>query len=722
MARVVAPGATPARRFEDAAPESLRDPRLRSNLRLATETIRAKRDRVVAELPDWEQLRTAAAQIKDSALLGLDRRLVQLEATVTAAGGTVHWARDGAEANSIVLDVARRHGVGEVVKVKSIATDEIGLNDALRSAGVDVIETDLAELIVQLADDRQSHIVVPAIHKGRREIRDVLAKGLDLPKLGAEPGELAEAARLFLRRRFLGARMGVSGANFVVAETGTVALVESEGNGRMCTTLPEVLVSVVGIEKVVPTWRDLEVFLQLLPRSATGERMNPYTSLWTGTTDGDGPREFHLVMLDNGRTRALADEVGRQALRCIRCGACLNVCPVYQRTGGHAYGSVYPGPIGAILTPLLVDTPEAATLPYASTLCGACGDVCPVGIEIPKLLVHLRSKAPESWFERFSMAQLAKAFGSRRRYEGLQRTARVAQRPLVRGGVIRSVPGPINAWTGSRDLPPVAAQSFRDWWRERNRTPRSASGRIKLPAPSHASGRAYAAVAGSASGSPAKVPVATSEPTDARGAVLARVEKAVAGARIPEVERRYRSSWDLETDGLVDLFCRRVGDYNATVERVDVGSLAPALARVAGSRTLVIPSGLPQKFRPDGARLLEDDGLGVDELDGVDGALTGAALGIAETGTIVLDAGDSQGQRALTLVPDFHLCVISADQLVGGMPEAIRALMASGHATRPITFVSGPSATSDIELQRVEGVHGPRQLHVLMVEGDPDGM
>ena len=380
--------------FPDAARTALRDSQLRHNLARATATIRDKRDRVVAELPDWEQLRLAGAALKDEALHNLDSYLLQVEERVTAAGGQVHWARDAAEANAIVIDLVRATGVDEVVKVKSMATQEIELNEALEEAGIAARETDLAELIVQLGKDRPSHILVPAIHRNRAEIRELFLRTMpEAPRdLSDAPRELAEAARTHLRRKFLSAKVAISGANFVVAETGTLVVVESEGNGRMCLTLPEVLISVVGIEKVVPTWRDLEVFLQLLPRSSTGERMNPYTTTWTGVTPGDGPSTFHLVLLDNGRTNVLADPVGRQALRCIRCSACLNVCPVYERTGGHAYGSVYPGPIGAILNPQLHGTASARdrTLPYASTLCGRCFEVCPVRIDIPEVLVHLR--------------------------------------------------------------------------------------------------------------------------------------------------------------------------------------------------------------------------------------------------------------------------------------------------------------------------------------------
>ncbi|MFE5917705.1 LutB/LldF family L-lactate oxidation iron-sulfur protein [Streptomyces sp. NPDC056468] len=474
--------------FPKAAHEAVHDTTLRGNLRHATHTIRAKRAKAVAEVSDWAALREAGKQIKDHTLRHLDRYLVQLEESVTAAGGTVHWAADADEANRIVADLVKATGESEVVKVKSMATQEIGLNEALEAEGIRAYETDLAELIVQLGKDRPSHILVPAIHRNRGEIRDIFRAemgewGRPAPDgLTDTPAELAEAARLHLREKFLRAKVGVSGANFMVAETGTLVVVESEGNGRMCLTLPETLISVVGIEKIVPTWRDLEVFLQTLPRSSTAERMNPYTSMWTGTTDSetaDGPRTFHLVLLDNGRTDTLADEVGRQALRCIRCSACLNVCPVYERAGGHAYGSVYPGPIGAILSPQLrgVTSEIDASLPYASSLCGACYEVCPVAIDIPEVLVHLRERVVEGGqvisngnkvvlkpakghaAERAAMRAARWAFS----HPGALRTGqRLAAR--TRRLHPRSLPGPGRAWSGTRDLPAVPAEPFRDWW------------------------------------------------------------------------------------------------------------------------------------------------------------------------------------------------------------------------------------------------------------------
>ncbi|TFV86951.1 LutB/LldF family L-lactate oxidation iron-sulfur protein [Blastococcus sp. CT_GayMR16] len=465
------------RSFPDAAREALRDGQLRANLGHATSTIRAKRAAVVGELPDWAELREAGRAIKAATMARLDEHLIALEEQVTARGGTVHWARDAIEANAIVTRLVQATGADEVVKVKSMATQEIGLNEALEAAGITAHETDLAELIVQLGDDKPSHILVPAIHKNRAEIREIFLRtmpGAD-PDLTDDPRQLAMAARTHLRERFLRARVAISGANFAVAETGTLAVVESEGNGRMCLTLPDTLITVMGIEKVVPSWRDLEVYLQLLPRSSTGERMNPYTSLWAGVTPGDGPQEFHLVLLDNGRTAVLADEVGREALHCIRCSACLNVCPVYERTGGHAYGSVYPGPIGAILSPQLTGVEDNASLPYASSLCGACYDVCPVAIDIPSILVHLRAEHVEAQTrttpEAVAFRALSKAMSSPRLWRLAQRAAGLG-RFLARGKTTlpNALPPPVSTWTRTRDLPTPPAKTFTQQWAEEHRS------------------------------------------------------------------------------------------------------------------------------------------------------------------------------------------------------------------------------------------------------------
>ncbi|MEU8299899.1 LutB/LldF family L-lactate oxidation iron-sulfur protein [Micromonospora sp. NPDC048909] len=456
--------------FPVAARRALADPQLRRNLGHATTTIRAKSGAVIGEMPDWERLRAAGSAIKADVMARLPELLEQLEAAVTVAGGTVHWAADAWDANRIVTELVAATGSDRVIKVKSMATQEIGLNEALHDAGITPVETDLAELIVQLGDDRPSHILVPAIHRNRAEIREIFLRampGVD-PALTDDPAALAAAARRYLRQTFLSTRVAVSGANFAVADTGTLAVVESEGNGRMCLTLPDTLITVMGIEKVVPTWRDLEVFLQLLPRASTGERMNPYTSMWTGVTPGDGPQAFHLVLLDNGRSAVLADEVGRQALHCIRCSACLNVCPVYQRAGGHAYGSVYPGPIGAVLSPQLTGVEDNASLPYASSLCGACYDACPVKIDIPELLVHLRAEHVAAQrrpsVESVAMAAAAYTMDHPALYAAAQRAARLTRLAGRRG---RGLPPPLSGWTIGRDLPEPPAHTFREWWAQR---------------------------------------------------------------------------------------------------------------------------------------------------------------------------------------------------------------------------------------------------------------
>ncbi len=463
--------------FQKAALPLLDDSQLRKNVRHATEVIQRKRAIVSEEIPDWQALRSAASQIKQRTLLRLDEYLLQFEAACTAAGGHVHWASDAEEANRIITNLVRRQNANEVLKIKTMTSDETGLNHALEQAGIRPYETDLAELIVQLGKDRPSHIVVPALHKNRSQVREIFREQMNLPDLGDSPQDLTDAARRYLRERFLRVKTAIGGANFLIAETGGVCIVESEGNGRMCLTMPDTLILLAGIEKVIPTFQDLEVFLQLLPRSATGERMNPYNSIWTGVHPGDGPQNFHIVLLDNGRSPILADDEARQTLQCIRCGACLNTCPVYRQTGGHAYGSTYAGPIGAILTPQLQNLQHSQSLPYASSLCGACYEVCPVKINIPEVLIHLRGRVTREQQsslkpEAVGMKVVASVFRNRRRLETAHRLAQIGQRPFVSRGWISKLPGELSAWTSVRDIRAIPGQSFRQWWKETHRDAR----------------------------------------------------------------------------------------------------------------------------------------------------------------------------------------------------------------------------------------------------------
>ena len=471
--------------FPKYAKEELKNEQLRSNLRFVTHAIRNKRARVTAELPDWQELRNTGEGVKNYVLANLPELLEQFERNFTAAGGHVHWARNASEANQIALDLIREQGVDEIIKIKSMATAETGLNEFLEENGINAIETDLAEEIVQLGHDRPSHILVPAIHRNRREIRDIFLREIEgiNPDITDDPAELAEASRNRLRNKFLNTTVAVSGTNFGIAETGTLTIVESEGNGRMCLTLPDTLITFMGIEKILPTFQDYEAFLQLLPRSSTGERMNPYTSMWTGVTPGDGPQNMHVILIDNGRTAVLADEVGRQALRCIRCSACMNVCPVYERAGGHAYGSTYPGPIGAILSPQLsgIEAAHNNSLPYASSLCGACFEVCPVKINFPEVLVHLRAKDVESKhavrefegnkkapFSQMDAMMLGakKLFTSGKMMSVAERGLPMSRLIAGRKHKITAVPGIVGGWTEYRDIPEPPKESFRNWWKK----------------------------------------------------------------------------------------------------------------------------------------------------------------------------------------------------------------------------------------------------------------
>ena len=471
--------------FPKYAKEELKNEQLRSNLRFVTHAIRNKRAKVTAEVPDWQELRNTGESVKNYVLANLPELLEQFERNFTAAGGHVHWARNATEANQIALDLIREQGVDEIIKIKSMATAETGLNEFLEENGINAIETDLAEEIVQLGHDRPSHILVPAIHRNRREIRDIFLREIEgiNPDITDEPAELAEASRNRLRNKFLNTTVAVSGTNFGIAETGTLTIVESEGNGRMCLTLPDTLITFMGIEKILPTFQDYEAFLQLLPRSSTGERMNPYTSMWTGVTPGDGPQNLHVILIDNGRTAVLSDELGRQALRCIRCSACMNVCPVYERAGGHAYGSTYPGPIGAILSPQLsgIEAAENNSLPYASSLCGACYEVCPVKINFPEVLVHLRAKDVESKhavreFEGNKKAPFSQMDGMMLGAKKLFTSGKmmsIAERGLPmsrlisgRKHKITAVPGIVGGWTAYRDIPEPPKESFRNWWKK----------------------------------------------------------------------------------------------------------------------------------------------------------------------------------------------------------------------------------------------------------------
>ena len=477
--------------FDANARAALTDEQLRSALRNATSLFGKRRLAAAGSIDNWEELRSQARAIKDETLLHLDQYLEEFTANAETAGAIIHWARDAAEANMIVCNLAHERNARLAVKSKSMVTEEIHLNTALEAAGIEAVETDLGEYIIQLAGETPSHIIAPAIHKTKKQIAELFANKLGIERTN-DIAKLTSTARQVLRDKFAAADIGISGVNFAVAETGTILILENEGNIRFTTSLPKIHIALMGIEKVIPRFVDLEVFLKLLPRSGTGQHLTAYQSLITGTkrnADEEGPAELHIILLDNGRSRMLAHPTTRQSLACIRCGACLNACPVYQQIGGHAYGSVYPGPIGAVITPQLFGLAKASQLPYASSLCGACRDVCPVKIDIPQLLLYLRAeitegsrqktigrpqeKLPLKPVERMAFKMWAAVMTRPRLYEWSGKVFGVLQRLAIRNGKIGKLNGllgrvvpPLRAWTAARDLRPIEAQTFREQWRK----------------------------------------------------------------------------------------------------------------------------------------------------------------------------------------------------------------------------------------------------------------
>ena len=460
--------------YKDRVQRALEDPFLKTALSRATERMSNQRNNAMQAV-DGEELRTQVRSMKEHVLRNLPDLLEEFEINVTANGGRVHWARDADEAKQVVLQIARQGDVQTVVKSKSMATEEIHLNQALEEAGIKAIETDLGEYIIQLANEPPSHIVAPVIHKRLEDISEIFQKELDVPPT-MDPEVLCTVARQRLRREFLSADMGISGCNFAIAETGTVCIVTNEGNGRMVSGMPRIYVVLIGIEKLVPTVEDAFLQYQALCRSATGQQFSVYLSMTSGprkADDVEGPEELHVVFMDNGRSDMLERGYG-EALMCVRCGACLNICPVYREIGGHAYGSTYSGPIGAVISPLLsAHVTDAAKLPHASTLCGACREVCPVKIDLPRLLLDLRSDQVEAgqspWFDTKAIGSFVNTMQSRRRYEGAGKWARTGSNLLagISGGNIKVLPPPFSAWTQSRNFPPFAKKSFRQIWADR---------------------------------------------------------------------------------------------------------------------------------------------------------------------------------------------------------------------------------------------------------------
>ncbi|HSR50685.1 MAG TPA: LutB/LldF family L-lactate oxidation iron-sulfur protein [Acidobacteriota bacterium] len=447
------------RGFRKQSTTAVSDSGLRAALDHFTGAFVRMRESAQDELPNWEEMRRCAHRIKAHTMTRLDDYLLQLESKLEAAGGQVLWARTAEEASAVIVDIAGRHGCKRAVKSKSMTSEEVHLNEALQRAGVTPVETDLGEYVAQLAQERPSHILAPIIHKTRQDVGRLLAEKLKIPYT-EEVEEMTRIARSTLRRDFFSADLGISGANFAVAETGTLVIVENEGNARLSTSLPRVHVVLMGIEKLLPRFADLGLFLPLLTRAATGQKMSSYVSLITGPRQqDDGPDHLYVVLLDNGRSQMLADPLMRQALYCIRCSACINICPVYKRTGGHSYDSVYPGPIGSVISPFLMGRDSHSELPFASTLCGACAEVCPMRIPLPEQLLSLRRQAADRGR---SNPHLGRAL---RMWSFLQRHPRLRGLVLAMARTVQRLPGSsalfsrlplLGEWSSFRSLPSLS--------------------------------------------------------------------------------------------------------------------------------------------------------------------------------------------------------------------------------------------------------------------------
>jgi len=670
----------PSKKFKERLSRAALDPSVAKPLRMLARRQAALRKMRMEELGNFPELRRRLNDIKEEALANHENYIAQIKKQVESLGGVVHLAHDAKEAREIICGIALDSHARLIVKSKSMTTEEVGLSPALHSYGIEVFETDLGEYIIQLAGEKPSHIVLPAIHKTREEIAELFSAKLGM-ELTENPEELARKARQVLREKFLSADMGITGANALVAENGTIVLVENEGNIRMSTTLPRVHVALAGIEKIVPTMADLAVLLKLLPRSATGQKSSVYVSMIRGPRrdeEQDGAHEFHLVLLDNGRSRMREDPVFREALKCIRCGACLSACPVYQHVGGHAYGSVYPGPIGAMITRALAGPDESWLFPFASSLCGACTEICPAEIPIHHILLELRERWSRngSYLESVAFRAWSETWSRPSWYWASIKAGAIAGQVLSRGGVIRKLPPPGNKWTRDRDFPAPAQKTFHQRWAKR--IPTEPAGlevlaniaEAERPGPSL---RPFEKIEAPRKGEPEKF-------AKEIGLSQAEVYKAFG---IKEARRQ-----------LEKILSRFSGQGMVRWDHPDMRLLAvDKLAQRAE-----VSSSMPGNYL---VSAVAKAGVGVTACD----------FALAETGTIVLLTGPGR-ERCISLLPSAHVAVVRTEKILADIDDLFPALERLDF--RGLTFISGPSMTADIEMAPVAGIHGPGKVIVLL--------
>ncbi|MHB8735672.1 MAG: LUD domain-containing protein [Terriglobales bacterium] len=711
--------------FGGAVRGALTDLELTGKVGRATRTFLGARDRARSATPDWESLRDRAQAAKDEALTHLPALLQQFERQMRARGGEVHYAATGEAACAQILDLARQRGLTRALKAKSMASEEIELNHHLAAGGVEAVETDLGEFIVQVKGERPSHIVGPALHLNRHDIGNLFREKLGFEDAEDIPERMTAFARQLLRPRFFAGEIGISGANFAIAETGSLVLFENEGNIRMTTTLPRLHIALVGIEKLLPRWEHLPIFLRLLPRSGTGQKVTTYVSVLSGPQQaqtGEGSSELHVILLDNGRSRMWADPKLREALRCIRCGACLNACPVYQHIGGHAYGSVYSGPIGSLVTPGLSSVSAGGHLAFASSLCGACKDICPVKINIPDLLLHVRAQKQgsmpasaagpppglfagleptiptttpatpwklEAALERWGMRGWAWVCRSAASYERATTWARRGQRWLRLTSPLRHCPvPPLSGWTKTRDLPLLAPQSFRTWWKQE--------------------GHRHSLV-------------------PAESAPIRHIRPRLDHPGLPEVGPAPIPISDLGTTFQAE-FERLGGKFLRGGSELEMLDFLTTGLSAPGPVVLTFElEGLGRRLRSGlearGFEVWTPDAIGYHQVVGHAAAgITGVFAAVADTGTLVLGsvlsgphADEAERNRRASLLPPVHMAVLRTAQLVENW-EGLQARCPATELPPALTLITGPSRTADIELTLCVGVHGPREVRCVLLE------
>lgn len=697
--------------FNRRASSAIANPDLQEALHVATSRFGDMRKQAFESTAAPLALRASAREVRRRTFEDIDHHLETLFSSLGRLGVQVHSAADASEAVKAVLGIARRRSVETVVKSKSMATEEIHLNAALKAAGITPFETDLGEWILQLAGEVPSHLVAPALHKTREQVARLFADKVD-PKIGDDPRELTAAARKKLREEFLRAGMGISGVNFAVAETGTLCLVTNEGNGRLVTTLPKVHVAIMGIEKVVPTIQEVLTLLAVLPRSATGQKLTSYFTMVTGPRkpqEADGPEEMHLIVLDNGRSRHLGGPF-HEAFYCIRCGACQNACPVFQTVGGHAYDSVYGGPIGAILSPMLRGLETSGELSAASSLCGACQEACPVFVDIPRMLIEMREarivRRTVGIGERAAFGLAGWAMRTPLVWKTGQKLLPRLLGPILRSGKTSWLPGPAGAWLKGRDLPPPPAKSFTARWRDRQKTPGKNTGHPEVAARRNGAeaiehARRTLAISKGISHAPAAPPPGP----------LPEVE-------IPDPVERFCKEFELagghsyrhkSMEATKKTICDLANRFSGQPIAVS-GNLPLAAAdwlKESGHKVLSLsPPG------EDCRDSLSQSGLGITDCD----------WAIAETGTVILTSGPDR-PRLYSLLPELHLVLIPEERVIphlsGAGSHIHRALTGGDTSPSCVNLITGPSRSADIGLTLVTGVHGPCEIHAILV---PDSM